>query len=246
MIAASLEANVSVAEINHFATLAARWWDPDGPSRPLIALNPVRLAFIANILAGQGQNLKGTHAVDVGCGGGLLSEAMAFAGAAVTGLDLTPELIEVAKLHALGGENLTIDYCLQSAESLSLERPEQFDLVACMEMLEHVPDPESVLGACVKLLKPGGVLVLSTLNRTAKAFALGVVAAEYVLNLVPKGTHRYSQFLKPAEIARVLRARGMEVIELKGMNYAPLSNTARLSDDSSVNFLMAAVKPKSS
>jgi 2-polyprenyl-6-hydroxyphenyl methylase / 3-demethylubiquinone-9 3-methyltransferase len=242
MTETSLETNVSASEINHFATLAARWWDPDGPSRPLIALNPLRLEFIRQILAGQAQLLKGARTVDVGCGGGLLSEAMAQAGAEVIGLDLTPELIEVAKLHALGNAALTINYRLQSSESFSAEQPEAFDLVTCMEMLEHVPDPESVLTACVRLLKPGGVLVLSTLNRTPKAFALGVVAAEYVLNLVPRGTHHYTQFLKPAEIARVLRAQGMEVVALKGMNYAPLRNTAQLSDDSSINFLMAAIK----
>ena len=236
--------NVSTSELNHFATLSARWWDPEGPSRPLMALNPVRLAFIEHMLRAQDRNFKGVRAIDVGCGGGLLSEAMAQAGASVVGVDLSPELLEVAKLHALGAELTGIEYQLQSAEDMAQSRPEQFDLVTCMEMLEHVPDPESVLDACVKLLKPGGLLVLSTLNRTPKAFALGIVAAEYVFNLVPKGTHSYAKFLKPAEIARVLRTRGMEVSALKGMQYAPLSNTARLNDDSSVNFILAAIKPK--
>ncbi len=235
--------NVSAAELNHFASLSARWWDPEGPSRPLMALNPVRLAFIEQMLQAQNRVLNGQHVLDVGCGGGLLSEAMAQAGAEVIGVDLSPELLEVAKLHALGAGLSNIDYQLQSAEDMANAHPAQFDLVTCMEMLEHVPAPESVLDACVKLLKPGGLLVLSTLNRTPKAFALGIVAAEYVFNLVPKGTHSYAKFLKPAEIARVLRARGMELTALKGLQYAPLSNSARLSEDSSVNFIMAAHKP---
>jgi len=208
-----------------------------------MALNPVRLAFIEQMLHTQKRSLKGLRALDVGCGGGLLSEAMAQAGANVVGVDLSPELIEVAKLHALGSELSGIEYQLISAEEMAQQHPAQFDVVTCMEMLEHVPEPEAVLAACVKLLKPGGLLVLSTLNRTPKAFALGIVAAEYVFNLVPKGTHSYAKFLKPAEIARVLRARGMEITAIKGLNYAPLSNTARLSSDSSINFIFAALKP---
>jgi len=238
-----IEKNVSTAELNHFAGLSARWWDPQGPSRPLMALNPVRLAFIEQMLHAQKRTFKAVRALDVGCGGGLLSEAMAQAGADVIGIDLSPELLEVAKLHALGAGLTEINYQLQSAEDMAQAQPEQFDLVTCMEMLEHVPDPEAVLAACIKLLKPGGLLVLSTLNRTPKAFVLGIVAAEYVFNLVPKGTHSYAKFLKPAEIARVLRARGMEVTALKGLQYAPLANTARLNDDSSVNFILAACKP---
>jgi len=238
-----IEKNVSTAELNHFAGLSARWWDPQGPSRPLMALNPVRLAFIEQMLHAQKRTFKAVRALDVGCGGGLLSEAMAQAGADVIGIDLSPELLEVAKLHALGAGLTEINYQLQSAEDMAQAQPEQFDLVTCMEMLEHVPDPEAVLAACIKLLKPGGLLVLSTLNRTPKAFVLGIVAAEYVFNLVPKGTHSYAKFLKPAEIARVLRARGMEVTALKGLQYAPLANTARLSSDSSINFILAACKP---
>ncbi len=236
--------NVSAAELNHFAGLSARWWDPEGPSRPLMALNPVRLAFIEQMLQAQKRALKGLRVLDVGCGGGLLSEAMAQAGADVVGVDLSPELLEVAKLHALGAELSNIDYQLQSAEDMANAHPEQFDVVTCMEMLEHVPAPEAILDACVKLLKPGSLLVISTLNRTPKAFALGIVAAEYIFNLVPKGTHSYAKFLKPAEIGRVLRARGMEIIALKGLQYAPLANTARLNDDSSVNFILAALKPE--
>lgn len=243
-VAANLK-NVSATELNHFAGLSARWWDTEGPSRPLMALNPVRLAFIEHMLQAQNRSFQGLRALDVGCGGGLLSEAMAQAGADVVGVDLSPELLEVAKLHALGSGLTGIDYQLQSAEDMARAHADTFDLVTCMEMLEHVPDPESVLDACVKLLKPGGLLVLSTLNRTPSAFVLGIVAAEYVFNLVPKGTHSYAQFLKPAEIARVLRARGIEITAMKGMQYAPLSNTARLSSDASINYILAARKPSS-
>ena len=229
--------NANPAELKHFATLAARWWDPDGPSRPLFALNPVRLGFIE-----QHTKLAGTKVLDVGCGGGLLSEAMQQRGASVTGIDLTEELIEVARLHALGSGLEAIDYRVQSAESMAAAQPGEFDLVTCMEMLEHVPDPESVLEACATLLRPGGKLVLSTLNRTPKAFALGIVAAEYVLGIVPKGTHRYAQFIKPAEIARVLRRLGFTVEALSGMHYSPLTNQARLHPDQSINYLLVAVK----
>lgn len=233
----TVAANANPAELKHFATLAARWWDPEGPSRPLFALNPVRLAFIE-----QHAKLAGAKALDVGCGGGLLSEAMHQRGARVTGIDLTAELIEVAQLHALGAGLEGIDYRVQSAEAIAAERPGEFDLVSCMEMLEHVPDPESVLSACATLLKPGGKLVLSTLNRTPKAFALGIVAAEYVLGIVPKGTHRYAQFIKPAEIARVLRRLGLHIEALSGMHYSPLHNQARLDPDQSINYLLVASK----
>ena len=229
--------NASAAELNHFATLAARWWDPDGPSRPLFALNPVRLAFIE-----QHAKLAGAKVLDIGCGGGLLSEAMQERGASVIGIDLTEELIEVAQLHALGSDLSAIDYRVQSAEAIAAAQPAEFDVVTCMEMLEHVPDPESVLSACVRLLKPGGTLVLSTLNRTPKAFALGIVAAEYLLGIVPKGTHRYAQFIKPSEIARVLHRQGLTTVALSGMHYSPLSNRARLDPDQSINYLMVAVK----
>lgn len=234
---ASKHQNASAAELNHFATLAARWWDPEGPSRPLFALNPVRLGFIE-----QHARLTGATVLDVGCGGGLLSEAMQARGAQVTGIDLTAELIEVAQLHALGAGLTAIDYRVQSAEAIAAAQPSSFDVVTCMEMLEHVPDPESVLSACANLLKPGGKLVLSTLNRTPKAFALGIVAAEYLLGIVPKGTHRYAQFIKPAEIARVLRRLGLTIEALSGMHYSPLHNQARLDPDQSINYLLVASK----
>ncbi len=225
--------NSHANELAHFSTLAARWWDPDGPSRPLLDLNPTRLAFIAAQIP-----LAGANVLDLGCGGGILSEALAESGANVTSIDLSADLIEVAKLHK--SPSMAIDYRLQSAESLAIELPAAFDLICCMEMLEHVPEPAQILAACQKLLKPGGVLVLSTLNRTPQAFALGIVAAEYLLNLVPRGTHRYAQFLKPSEIAREMRGLGFELTQQSGMQYNPLSRKAKLVHDMSINYLLAA------
>ena len=176
--------NVDSQEVARFNEVAARWWDADGPFRPLHELNPERLAFIA-----ARQPLQGARIVDIGCGGGILSEALARAGAQVTAIDLAPEALDVARLHAIES-GVAVDYRLVSAEALAAELPGQFDAVTCLEMLEHVPDPQSVLRACAALLKPGGRLFLSTLNRTPKAFALGIVGAEYVLGLLPRGTHR--------------------------------------------------------
>lgn len=229
--------NSHANELAHFSALAARWWDPDGPSRPLLDLNSTRLAFIAKQV-----ELSGAKVLDVGCGGGILSEALAASGAIVTSIDLSADLIEVAKLHK--PVSMKIDYRLQSAESLAAEfescSHEKFDAICCMEMLEHVPEPAEILAACTTLLKPSGVLVLSTLNRTPKAFALGIVAAEYLLNLVPRGTHRYAQFLKPSELARELRGLGFELTQQSGMQYNPLTRKAKLVDDMSINYLLAA------
>jgi 2-polyprenyl-6-hydroxyphenyl methylase / 3-demethylubiquinone-9 3-methyltransferase len=230
--------NADRAELNHFGALAARWWDPTGPSKPLIAINPVRLAFIQSFLP-----LKAKAVVDIGCGGGLLSEAMAALDARVLGVDLSAELIEIAKLHALeSGIGSQLDYQLQSAESLAVQCAGQFDVVTCMEMLEHVPDPAAIIQAASKLLKPGGWLFASTLNRTAKAFALGIVAAEYLLGLVPKGTHRFAQFITPAELALVCRQQGFAIQSIRGLQYSPLSNSAALSDHYDINYLVAARK----
>jgi 2-polyprenyl-6-hydroxyphenyl methylase / 3-demethylubiquinone-9 3-methyltransferase len=230
------KAEAHTHEINHFNALAARWWDEQGPSKPLFAINPVRLDFVCSQA-----EIVGKRVLDVGCGGGILSESLAGAGSFVTGIDLSAELLEVARLHALGS-NLEINYLLSSAEAFADQHAGEFDVITCMEMLEHVPDPAAVLSACQRLLKPGGVLVLSTLNRTPKAFVLGVVAAEYVLNIVPRGTHRYTQFLKPAEVARELRRRGMTVTAQSGIDYSPFSNRAKLGPDCSINYLMAAKK----
>jgi 2-polyprenyl-6-hydroxyphenyl methylase / 3-demethylubiquinone-9 3-methyltransferase len=232
----STNTNAHANELNHFNGLAARWWDLEGPSKPLFAINPVRLDFICSQV-----DVAGKRVLDVGCGGGILSESLAQAGALVSAIDLSEELLEIARLHALGS-GLDINYQLCSAESFALDHAGEFDVITCMEMLEHVPDPASVLSACASLLKDDGLLVLSTLNRTPKAFALGIVAAEYVLNIVPRGTHRYAQFLKPAEIARELRRHGMTITAQSGIDYSPFSNRAKPTEDCSINYLMAARK----
>jgi 2-polyprenyl-6-hydroxyphenyl methylase/3-demethylubiquinone-9 3-methyltransferase len=229
--------NVDSQEVARFNEVAARWWDADGPFRPLHELNPERLAFIA-----ARQPLKGARIADIGCGGGILSEAMARAGAEVTAIDLAPEALDVARLHAIES-GLTVDYRLVSAEALADQMPGQFDAVTCLEMLEHVPDPLSVLRACAALLKPGGRLFLSTLNRTPKAFALGIVGAEYVLGLLPRGTHRYERFLKPSELRRALVDLGFDQLEYEGLSYDPFTRRARRNADLSINYLVAAVRP---
>jgi len=229
--------NVNPAEVAKFERLASRWWDPDGESRPLHDLNPVRLDYIAARCP-----LRDARALDVGCGGGLLSEALARAGAMVTGIDLAPAVLDVARLHLLES-GLVVDYRQISVETLADEQARQYDLVTCMEMLEHVPDPGSVIRACAAVLKPGGRLFLSTLNRTPKAFAAAIVGAEHVLRLLPRGTHHYAQFLKPSEIAAELRACGLVLEDLSGIAYNPFSRRARLTDSVAVNYLACAVKP---
>lgn len=235
--AASAE-NFSQAELDKFGALANRWWDPDGPQKALHALNPTRLDYVA-----KRAKLQGAAALDVGCGGGLLSEALARTGAQVTAIDLAPELVKVAKLHRLESQ-VAVDYRLQSAESLAAEQPGAFDVVTCMEMLEHVPDPAAIIAACATLLKPGGRLFLSTLNRTPAAFALAVVGAEYVARLLPKGTHRYQDFIKPAELAAWLRAAGLQLEDVSGLMYEPWRNAARVIGRTDVNYLACAYKPE--
>lgn len=230
-------ANVSASELLKFAAMSASWWDPEGSSRALHDLNPVRLAFVAAQCP-----LRGARVLDVGCGGGILSEALSLAGAQVTALDLSAELLEIARLHALESA-VKIDYRLSSIEQFAAQAPSAFRLITCMEMLEHVPDPSSVLQACADLLEPGGMLVLSTINRTSKAFALGIVAAEYVLALLPRGTHEYRQFIKPSELSAAVRSVGLELTALKGMAYQPFTRRARLTSDLAVNYLLAARKP---
>lgn len=232
-----MNANVSEHEIAKFGALASRWWDPDGPQRPLHELNPVRLDYVR-----RHQRLQGSRVLDVGCGGGLLTEALAGEGATATGIDLSEKLIDVARLHLLESGR-TVEYRVVSAEQMALERPQAFDAVTCMEMLEHVPDPHAILQACFDLLKPGGRLFLSTLNRTPKAFGMAILGAEYLARLLPKGTHDYRSFIKPSELAASLREIGFELLDVSGMNYNPLSRKAALSTDTSVNYLMLAVKP---
>lgn len=229
--------NVSAAEIAKFGALANRWWDPNGPQRPLHELNPARLSYIAGR-----SRLRGARALDVGCGAGLLSEALAREGAQVTALDLAPELVDIAKLHLLES-GLAVDYHLESVESIAARMPAQFDVVTCMELLEHVPDPGSVLGACATLLKPGGKLFVSTLNRTPLAFAVAIVGAEYLAGLLPKGTHDYKSFIRPAELAGWLRDAGLQLEDVSGLAYDPVRRKAWVGKRTDINYLACAVKP---
>ena len=230
--------NFSQAELDKFDALAQRWWDANGPQKALHALNPVRLDYVA-----QRVPLAGVSALDVGCGGGLLSEALAKSGAQVTAIDLAPNLLKVARLHGLES-GIKVGYRQVAVEVLADELPASFDVITCMEMLEHVPDPAAIVAACARLLKPGGRLFLSTLNRTPAAFALAIVGAEYVARLLPKGTHLYREFIKPAELARMLRDAGLALEDISGLLYEPWRNGARLSKRTEVNYLACARKPE--
>lgn len=234
--------NVDPAEVAKFSALANRWWDPDGPQAPLHVLNPARLGYVAARLP-----LRGARVLDVGCGGGLLTEAMGREGARATGLDLSADLVDVARLHLLetrqSGAQLDVDYRLQSVEDLAALEPASFDAITCMEMLEHVPDPASILAACERLLKPGGQLFVSTINRTPAAFALAIVGAEYLARLLPAGTHDYRKFIRPSELTRVLRDLGLEVDDVSGLHYDPLRKRASIASGTAVNYVLAARKP---
>ena len=234
--------NVSPDEIARFGELAARWWDPDGESRPLHDLNPVRAAYVAARV-----DLRDASVADVGCGGGLLSEALAKAGARVTGIDLGEKVIEIARLHMhesrLETPNLDIDYRVQSSADLAAAEPESFDAVCCMELIEHVPDPAALVGDLVRMVKPGGVVVMSTLNRTPAAFGAAILGAEYIMRMLPRGTHHYAQFLKPSELGRLMRHAGLEVDDVSGLGYNPISRKAWVSRLTAVNYLISARKP---
>jgi 2-polyprenyl-6-hydroxyphenyl methylase / 3-demethylubiquinone-9 3-methyltransferase len=229
--------NHDPAEIARFDATAQRWWDPNGEFRPLHVLNPVRLAYVD-----ERASLRGKRVLDVGCGGGLLSEAMAQAGARVTGLDLAPLTIEVAQLHALAS-HVQVEYLRESAETHAAQAAHSYDVVTCMEMLEHVPDPASVLVAMRTLAKPGGHVFVSTLNRNLKSFALAIVGAEYVMKLLPRGTHTYERFIKPSELARWARAAGFAVEDAAGLAYDVLANVARRTSDVDVNYMMHFRRP---
>jgi 2-polyprenyl-6-hydroxyphenyl methylase/3-demethylubiquinone-9 3-methyltransferase len=235
------------AEIARFADLAATWWDEAGPMAPLHKLNPVRIAYVRDRLCAHlgrdplaGPPLAGIAVLDVGCGGGLLCEPLARLGAAVTGIDLATPSIEVATRHA-GAAGLRVDYRVADASQLAAERA-RFDLVCAMEVVEHVADPAEFLATCAALVRPGGALVLATLNRTFRAFALGIVAAEYVLRWLPRGTHTWSRFVRPSEAARPLRRAGLEIEDLAGVVYDPLRDRFRLSKDTAVNYMLFATR----
>ena len=231
-------ANVDSAEINKFSELAHHWWDPNSEFKPLHEINPLRLAWIERHCGG----LTGMTAVDVGCGGGILSESMAANGATVTGVDMAEKALKVARLH-LYDSGLSVDYRQIPVEELAAEQPATFDIVTCMEMLEHVPDPASVVQACAQLAKPGGWVFFSTLNRNPKSYLFAVIGAEYLLKLLPKGTHDYAKFIQPAELARMVREAGMELQDLTGMSYNPLTKAYKLGADTGVNYLIACQKP---
>ncbi|CAB3658076.1 Ubiquinone biosynthesis O-methyltransferase [Achromobacter deleyi] len=229
--------NADQAELDKFGALASRWWDPESEFKPLHAINPLRLEWIQESVG----SLSGKKVLDVGCGGGILSEAMARAGADVTGIDLADKSLKVARLHGLES-GVKVDYRKVPVEQLAAEQAGQFDVVTCMEMLEHVPDPASIVRACSALTKPGGWVFFSTLNRNAKAFLFAIVGAEYVLRLLPRGTHTYDMFIKPSELAAAARGAGLEPVGMRGMEYNPITQIYSLTSDTSVNYLMATRK----
>ena len=226
----------SQAEIDKFNDLAHEWWNTDGAFKTLHQINPLRCEFIQ-----KHSQVRDKALIDVGCGGGILSEALAKLGAQVSAIDLAPQSIEIAKLH-LYESNLSVNYECVEVGDKAAQSPESFDVVTCMEMLEHVPDPAYIIQECAKLLKPNGMAFFSTLNRNLKSYALGVIAAEYVLNLVPQGTHDYQKFIKPAELRNMLKQAGFELVALSGMTYNPISQTAALSTDTSINYMVACQK----
>jgi len=226
--------NVDPAELAKFSDLAHRWWDPESEFRPLHEINPLRLDWINGLAP-----LHGQRVLDVGCGGGILSDAMARRGAQVLGIDLATKSLRVAQLHALEAQTPRVEYREVSVEALAAEQPGSFDTITCMEMLEHVPDPGSVVRACAQLVKPGGWVFFSTINRNTKAFLLAIVGAEYILNMLPRGTHEYARLIRPSELAAHAREGGLDLLHTRGMQYNPVTRRYWLSDDTSVNYLLA-------
>jgi 2-polyprenyl-6-hydroxyphenyl methylase/3-demethylubiquinone-9 3-methyltransferase len=232
--------NADPQELAKFSELAHRWWDPDSEFKPLHRINPLRLEWIERAVGG----IAGKSVLDVGCGGGILAEAVARRGAgSVLGIDLALKPLRVAQLHAMEAGLANIDYREASAEDLADERAGAWDVVTCMEMLEHVPVPASVVAACARLVRPGGHVFFSTINRNAKAFLFAIVGAEHVLKLLPKGTHEYAKFIRPSELARACREADLEIVQTRGMEYNPLTERYWLSDDTSVNYLFACRRP---
>ena len=229
--------NADPAELAKFSDLAHRWWDTESEFRPLHQINPLRLAWIDDIVP-----LAGKRVLDIGCGGGILADAMARKGAEVLGIDLAGKALKVAQLHALEAQTQGVSYREVSAETLAAEQPGSFDVVTCMEMLEHVPDPSSVVRACATLVKPGGHAFFSTINRNAKAFVFAIVGAEYILNLLPRGTHEFAKFIKPSELAAYARAAGLDLEHTRGMEYNPLTRHYWLSANTSVNYMLGMRK----
>jgi 2-polyprenyl-6-hydroxyphenyl methylase / 3-demethylubiquinone-9 3-methyltransferase len=228
--------NVDQSEIAKFSALAHRWWDQNSEFKPLHAINPLRLGWIKSFI-----ELNGKRALDVGCGGGILAESLAQSGAQTTGIDLSEKALKVAELHALES-GAQVNYQAISAEALALTEPASFDVVTCMEMLEHVPDPASVVKACAKLAKPGATLFFSTLNRNPKSYLFAIIGAEYLLRLLPKGTHDYRKFITPSELGHFLRDAGLEIIGIKGLSYNPITQIYSLTNDTAVNYSIATRK----
>jgi 2-polyprenyl-6-hydroxyphenyl methylase/3-demethylubiquinone-9 3-methyltransferase len=229
--------NADPQELAKFSDLAHRWWDPESEFRPLHQINPLRLDWIESHV-----RLAGKRVLDVGCGGGILSDSMARRGANVLGIDLAAKPLKVAQLHALEAATPSVDYREVAAEALAEEMPAHFDVLTCMEMLEHVPDPASIVHACSVLVKPGGWVFFSTINRNPKAFAFAIIGAEHVLKLLPKGTHEYAKFIRPSELAQWCRSAGLDLSDARGMEYNPISRRYRLSGDTSVNYLVGCQK----
>jgi len=230
--------NADPAELAKFSDLAHRWWDADGEFRPLHQINPLRLDWINKLCP-----VKGLNILDVGCGGGILSDSLARSGATATGIDLSSKALRVAQLHALDAQTPNVTYREISAEAMAAEAPASFDMVTCMEMLEHVPDPASVVRACAALVKPGGWVFFSTLNRNPKSFLLAIIGAEYVLGMLPRGTHEYAKMIRPSELAGFCRSAGLTVSHSKGLSFNPLTQRYWLNSDTSVNYLLATQKP---
>ncbi len=230
--------NADPAELAKFSDLAHRWWDPDSEFKPLHQINPLRLGWIDGQVP-----LAGKRVLDIGCGGGILSDSMARKGADVTGIDLSSKALKVAQLHALEAGTQNVSYREVSAEALAQEQPASFDVVTCMEMLEHVPDPASVVRACATLVKPGGWVFFSTINRNPKSFLFAIVGAEYLLRMLPQGTHEYAKMIRPSELAAYCRAASLSLEQTRGMEYNPLTQRYWLSSDTSVNYLVSSRRP---